>query len=416
MLMLQSLLLLPTAFLVRSARPPASVGKRPWLLVSVKFAKIFLMKRATAPRKRKYEAAETSAEVRDALASVGNVLKKRGSTVKEIKSVYDEAGFSFSERSLYGYIGAAAKGRSPMPSSKASGGKRKLEETQRHVLAGLFLSREDEGLKSGLPLYASSAKAMFGVSVSKATGSRYLKEDYLSRKKLGPRERAQKETEDERVFAYFELVKGLHDVHLFNVDPSHVWNIDVVSNKQRNDDTIMYGRFGGTQRKSKRAKIEWTDSIITMVNMLGEQLGPFITSSNPDLNPFGSNRKKLMKTLRHLGLRAEDIDYRKDGKSFSKEDRKMYKKFLGNHRPWDGHYVLTDNATLYIENDKCIFETLGFDGAPRLTSCIHGAASLLDGVVHPHAKPRWRSIGTKGSRNGSELYISHTVLLQCQRT
>lgn len=107
--------------------------------------------------------------------------------MKEIKSVFDEAGFSFSQRSLYDYIGATAKGGSPMSSSKASGAKRKLEETQRHVLADLFLSREDDGLKSGLP---SSARAMFDVTVSKATGSRYLKQDYLSRKKLGPRERA----------------------------------------------------------------------------------------------------------------------------------------------------------------------------------------------------------------------------------
>lgn len=211
------------------------------------------------------------------------------------------------------------------------------------------------------------------------------------------------------------MVKGLHDVHLFDVDPSHVWNIDVVSNKQRNDDTNTSGRFGRTKRKIKRVKIDNTDSLITMANMLGEQLGPFISSSNPDLNPFGANRKKLKKTLRQLGLREEDIDDRKDGQGFTKEDRKMYKKFLGNHRPWEGHYVLTDNATLYIENDKCIFKTLVFNGAPKLTACIHGPPrSWMESFTLMRSLAGARC-GTMGSRNGSALCSSHTVLLQCQR-
>ena len=252
---------------------------------------------------------------------------------------------------------------------------------------------------------------MFGIDVSKPTASRYLRSSYLSRKKLGPRERAAKETEDDRVLAYFDCVQGFHDVHLFDVDPSNVWNIDVVTTKQRNEETTTFGRYGGQQRKIKKQKIVHTDSLVTMVNMLGEQLGPFISTSNSDLDPNGPNRKKLLKTLRLLRLRVEDIDYRKNAGNYVKEDRKMYKDFLNAHRPWEDHYVMTDNATLMIENDKCIFESLGFEGAPKMTACIHGPMSLLDGVIHPDAKPRWRKMWYDGQPEWERtLQLAHCII------
>ena len=342
--------------------------------------------------KRKYEAAAINPQVRDALGSVGAVLKKRGTTMAEVESVFKEAGFPISKSTLYSYVQAAEAGSTPLSASKASGAKKKLGELERRILAGYFLHREDEGLKSGLPLYKSAALDMFDIKVSSPTSCRYLEESHLSRKMLGPRERAQTLTEDERVVDYFDCVQHLHEVQLFAQPPANIWNIDVVTNKQRNEDMTTYGRHGGQQRKIKKETIAHTDSLITMVNMLGEQIGPFISTSNPDLNPNGPNRKKLLKALGKYKLLEDDIDYRQGAGNYVKEDRAMYKKFLEVHRPWEGHWVLTDNATLYIENDKCIFESRGFEGAPKLTASVHGAMSLLDGVIHPVAKAQWRSM------------------------
>lgn len=90
----------------------------------------------------------------------------------------------------------------------------------------------------------------------------------------------------------------------------------------------------------------------------------------------------------------------------------MYKKFLGAHRPWEDHYVLTDNATLFIENDKCIFETLGFNGAPRLDACVHGPLSLLGGVIHPISKPQWRTMWYDGQPEWERtLQLAHCIIM-----
>ena len=88
--------------------------------------------------KRKYKATEITTEVRDALALVGGVLKKRGTSVKEIQSVYEEAGFSLGDSTLYKYMDVTTAGGTPMSTSKSSGAKKKLQEEQRRIVAGFF--------------------------------------------------------------------------------------------------------------------------------------------------------------------------------------------------------------------------------------------------------------------------------------
>ena len=67
-----------------------------------------------------------------------------------------------------------------------------------------------------------------------------------------------------------------------------------------------------------------------MVNAVGEQLGPAINTSNPDLDPDGRNGYNVRAFCREKGLRSKDIYFLPQKKHYCKESQAGYSSFL-----WD---------------------------------------------------------------------------------
>lgn len=336
-----------------------------------------------------YAATDIPTVVRQALARVAIAFGALDIEMKTILSAYKAAGYQATKASLYRWMKEINEGGVPLSAEKATGRARALTEQQERCVAGWFLSMEDNNIDTVLEDYVRVAKALFDVEVSPATASRNLNAAQLSHKLKGPRKRASKLTMDQIVVDYLDCVQRLHrDGHLGG-RLSHLWCIDATTTTQKDGRDSSWGRRGGEQRKAASRELTFTDNLITLVNALGEQLGPGIFTSNPDLDPDGANGAAVKKACRKRKLRPQDIYYVKDGPKYLKESRDMYQSFLGDNAPWKGHIVLTDKNTIFTVDGGNIFEDEGFDVAPQLNAPSHGMTSINDGVLHPHAKGRW---------------------------
>ena len=352
--------------------------------------------RAQRVGKRKYPAATIPPMVRDALARVARVLHEDGMKVEAIGNAYKKAGFPLSRATLYSHIASVASKGTPMSQDKASGRKRALDQDQRDVMAGLFLTREDQNLVSSLSTYQAFADVMFGVQLHESTASRYLDESYLSYKLMGPRKRAGKKDSSELAVDALESLQMLHDGGYLLYDLSKLWCIDVVTDTQKDQRVKSFGRLGGTQRKLLKSNLTHTSSMITLVNAKGRQLGPGLFTSNPDLDPDGANGQAVRRFCKRIGWSVHDLFFVENGPNYVPESRSIYSSFLKRYKPWKGHVVISDANTMFAKKGVNIFEDLGFDAAPQLNSASHGMLSINDGVIHREAKAKWVAMCSEG--------------------
>jgi transposase len=340
-----------------------------------------------------YASAGIPVMVRQALACVAIALKARGTDVEEIVSAFEAASYPVSTPTLYRWMKEIEEGSVPLSAEKATGAARALTAEQERCIAGWFLTMEDNNIDTRLEDYARVACALFGVQVSPATASRNLRYAELSYKLKGPRKRASKLTMDQIVLDYLDCVQRLHREGYLSGQLDHLWSIDATTTTQKDGQDSSWGRLGGEQRKAMLRPLKFTDNLITLVNALGQQLGPGIFTSNPELDPDGTNGPAVKKYCREHALQPRDIYYLPDGPAYVKESRDMYQSFLADNGTWEGHIVLSDMNTIFTKGGINIFEDAGFDSAPQLNAASHGESSINDGVIHGNAKARWTKMG-----------------------
>lgn len=349
------------------------------------------MKRARSVSAPKYKATTISPEVREALANVCCVLHEDGMSYSDVADVFLRAGYPLARSTLANYNKAIASGGKALSDEKGSGRSPCLDDLQQRVMAGFVLEREDRNLKTSSDVYKAYCRSMFAVSLSTATACRYMTEAELSYRLLGARHRATKLMRDEMILDAMDCLQRLHSSGVLKTCRSHLWNIDVVTDTQRLLRDSSWGRRGGRQTKFRGLKLVYTSSLITLVNANGEQVGPAIFTSNPDLDPDGPNGKQVRKMLRAFGLRVQDLYYVADGDKYLAESRAMYSSFLDDTAPWEGHVVITDQNTIFEQGGSNLFLDKGFTAAPKLNAPSHGPLSINDGVLHKLAKPEWKA-------------------------
>lgn len=341
------------------------------------------------------KATDIPPKVRDALAAISDVLHSDGMSYAQVADVFSRAGYPVSRSTAHSYAQTVASGGKAMSDEKGTGRSPALDEAAQRVMVGFVLDREDNNLKTSSDVYKAYCRAMFGVNLSTATACRYMTEGELSHKLLGPRHRATKLTRDAMILDALDTVQRLHNGGFLSGKLDHIWNIDVITDTQRLLRDSSWGRKAGPQTKFIGLKLVYTSSIITMVNAKGEQVGPGIFTSNPDLNPNGPNGAVVRKWLKAHGLRVEDLYYVKDGANYLAESRHMYSSFLDATAPWKGHTVITDNNTIFEQGGVNLFIDKGFTAAPKLNAASHGPLSITDGVLHKVAKPEWKAMLTE---------------------
>ena len=180
-------------------------------------------------------------------------LKGHGMPVKDVLACYGEAGFTVSPATVYSWMAAVNSGGTPMSTEKLSGAKPLLDDTQKMILAGEILTREDDAKDSHLRTYIDSAARFFSVDVSEPTASRNLADSWLTSKLMGKRSDTLSIGKEEMSKDYLDCVQDLHKSGFLSTEPVKLWCVDTVTDTQSSDRLTTFGRKGGTQRKKKRA-------------------------------------------------------------------------------------------------------------------------------------------------------------------
>ena len=279
------------------------------------------------------------------------------------------------------------------------------------ILAGWMCVRFDNGQETDLELYQRAAKRLFGVSLSPATAQRYIAEFDLTWQMMGSRSDHKVQTKDELVQDALEWLQSYHKDGFGAVEPHKLWCIDGITDTEKRNRIWTYGKKNSDQRKCKTPKLAFTSTLLPLVNALGQQLGPAINTTNPDLDPDGKNGHNVRRFCQQLGLRSKDIYFVAGGKHYCKESLAGYSSFLRDTRPWDGHRILSDAARVFRVRGEDFFEEKGFEAHRTFVPSAHGQLSLIDGFINPWAKGGWRSsrkrFGTQWERT---LVLAHEVV------
>ena len=113
-----------------------------------------------------YPATNMSVQTRDVIAGAAFKLHGLGWSYHSIADLFSGGEFSISPWTVGSYVRHMHRGEAPLKREKKSGAAPLLDIEHREVLAGWFLRRFDDGLKSSPLMYCQAARHLFGVSLS----------------------------------------------------------------------------------------------------------------------------------------------------------------------------------------------------------------------------------------------------------
>jgi transposase len=233
-----------------------------------------------------YPATNMSEQTRDVIAHAAMKLHGLGHSYRGIANIFSNEEFSISPSTVCSYVQHLHRGEAPLKRDKKSGNAPLLSYERRAILAGWMCVRFDNGQETDLELYQRAAKHLFGVSLSEATSLRYIAEFDLTWQMMGSRSNHKVRTKDELVQDALEWLQSYHKDGFGAVEPQKLWCIDAITDTERTNRIWTFGKKNSDQRKCKTLKLAFTSTLFPMVNAVGEQLGPAINTSNPDLDPM----------------------------------------------------------------------------------------------------------------------------------
>jgi DNA-binding transcriptional ArsR family regulator len=341
-------------------------------------------------KRGRYGSKEFTPEEKKAISRFALALRDRKWKWEQVLALCEEAGYAVPDATLREWVSHAREGTTPISEEKGSGRPRSLDDKYVAVIIGWFLQCEDEGEKTSQRDFLYAAFNNFGVCISQPTVSRHLDENWLSLKLFGRRsiKSSLGRAETSRLF-YEELLK-LDREGIWNYPLGNIWFIDVTTTSRRYELPKSWGRDGGKQRKLISKVPKFTDSLVTLVNGLGQQRGPYVFSRNKQFLKDSPEWPEIVKFCRQHKLDPSEIFVEFDGDSaYYKEDAYMIDKVLSDSRPWEGHVFLSDKGTAFRPKGESIILDNGADMHFSLNPPIHGKFNINDAHLHPVGKRPW---------------------------
>ena len=189
-----------------------------------------------------YPATNMSVQTRDVIAGAAFKLHGLGWSYHSIADLFSGGEFSISPWTVGSYVRHMHRGEAPLKREKKSGAAPLLDIEHREVLAGWFLRRFDDGLKSSPLMYCQAARHLFGVSLSERTALRYIVEFDLTRQLMGARSNESVHTKDKLIADALEWLQCYHKDGFPAIEPHKLWCIDGVTDTQRAERVWTYGK------------------------------------------------------------------------------------------------------------------------------------------------------------------------------
>jgi len=300
------------------------------------------------------------------------------------------AGYDVPEATLRDWMNHVEEGTTPISVEKGSGRPRSLEDKHMAVIVGWFLQCEDNGEKTMQRDFLLAAFNNFEVCVSQPTISRLLKENWLTLKLFGRRSVKSSLPRDETSRRFYEELLRLDREGIWNYPLGNIWFIDVTTTSRRNELPRSWGRHGGKQRKLLGPVPAFTDSLVTLVNALGYQRGPYVRSRNKEFLRDSPEWPAIVQFCKQHMLDEDEVGVEFDGDSkYFAENAYMIDAVLDDSKPWEGHVFLSDKGTAFRPKGESIILDNGADVHYTLDPPTHGKFSINDAHLHPVAKAQW---------------------------
>src|SRR3990167_996833 len=330
-------------------------------------------------RRGNYSSASYSIDVKAALGAIGQQLRVRGWTVREVVKILDEAGYAVGEETVRRWTDRISRGQPIISDAKQTGARKKLDFEERQVATGWVLSQDK---KVDLRRYSRFVNETFDTQISPSTASRYLSEFELSRQMLGSRPRDVGVSFSQYVQEGYDYVVGLHNSGFFLQDPNLVWAVDFKSTAIKQQRYHTYGPKGGKQQKYTKVQHIYTDNIFTAVGLDGSIIEPHAFTHNPELHPGSAIKDEL---CQKYDVDPETVVYCPDAKNWVGESADMVYTVVKKYS-WEGCHVVHDDGTAWRPKGSDIFEEYKAARVTTMPSNPHGEISPNDNKYHSIAK------------------------------
>jgi hypothetical protein len=295
-------------------------------------------------------------------------------------------------RTLYRHVAAIRQNKSPFTAKKKTGHVSALTKEQKRILGGFLLMNEKATDLKSVQRFCNKA---FTVLLSLATCSRYLTELELSIQLVGKRTFKQGLSYEQYCKEYYQYLVDTHKSGFFSIDDADLGSVDFITNSHRLDRQTTIHGIGMNQKKIQGQKVYYTDSIINMIWMSGDNWTPGILfSHNPTFDDKGKRKDDVLKWCKELKIDRDPIVYTKPEKQYSKyckEDKSQVSHFAHIYsETLKGMHILRDGGNAF-KNDKV--DILG-EYASRISvmpSEQHGELSPNDNNYNAIIKTKWRN-------------------------
>jgi len=357
---------------------------------------------AAVPPKRHYPSTDLSPDQRELIARLCETLQVQGVSRERLRFCLDGAGYKVSKGSLDRWVSTVASSGCALSTNKASGARPRLDEDEREVAAGWVLVQNDLNILVRLKSFADFCRTSFGVTLSTQSAHNYLTTGGFSYKVASSKARGYKVDVDTLVLTLFDWVRERgRDGDLTK------WfvSLDFTYTGHRTDRRSGFAPAGGAQPKSSRARVDFTNGVVTAVWSDGVNRTPpvlFTYNGRFRFDRVGrrqwvEDKEWLLHCMQHDAIDGSRVVYmgkpQNESRLFMSENAERVRRFFQIYPVVPSAIALSDNGNSLFPEGKSVLEDVGFCKHVPDPAVVHPYLSPNDNRLHGTAKPSWRASG-----------------------
>lgn len=352
--------------------------------------------------KKTYAAASISDDAKTMIARLYKVQHAQGKRRCEFVADMGQAGYTFSESQLDRWVARINAGDTAVFSTKMSGASVHLMREQRDIAGGWLLSQNLRGISVHLSDYRNFCDEHFGRLLSKATVSRYLKEDGFSYRAMQSKTKGFTVDIVSLRRQLWDWVQTQRKEGLFNIQRSLLASIDFTFTGHRTERNSSFASQGGSQPMSSAAISQYTNCIVTVVWADGiNRTPPMLFTYNPAFRQDRSSTARRAALVQHFDdcLNEKGIDVKRivyvgeekgESRSYVSESPALPRYFFGHYKVPKRAVILSDLGGSFVDQGKSVLLDLGFQKHACYPAAVHQYLSPNDNRLHGTAKKVWR--------------------------
>lgn len=353
---------------------------------------------------RTYHAAEIDDPNKTKIARLYLVQNGKGKQRREFTAEMDQAGFTFSERSLDRWVSSVNLGFEAISSEKLTGSLAALTRPEKDISSGWGLDRIDHGDPVHLDSFCKFVLEYFGINIVPMTASNYLNEDGFTYRVL-QKKSASFVVDTERLKTDLWKWVSLIQIDIKNIPLSKLCSIDFTFTGHRTERRSGFGVKGGAQTMEALSISKFTNCIVTCVWADGKNRTPpvlFTYNQNfrwdrPSTARRDAQVEHLRERLKHHGIAKHRVIYigkdKGEKETYAKESPALLRRFFELYKVPAEAVAFSDNGNSFFEKSSSVLKALGFKDHRFYPANVHQYISMNDNALHGTSKGSWRTSG-----------------------